>query len=66
MYKEDIESGTKSAEVGGFTDISPMANTNPPIDNEGMVNFVKSRARTVGVVKVYPIATITKGLKKKR
>ncbi len=64
-YKEDIESGTKSAVAGGFTSISPMANTNPPIDNEGMVNFVKSRARTVGVVKVYPIATITKGLKGK-
>ena len=64
-YKEDIESGTKSAAAGGFTSISAMANTNPPIDNGGMVNFIKSRAKEVGIVKVYPIATITKGLQGK-
>lgn len=64
-YKEDIESGTKSAAAGGFTSISAMANTNPPIDNGGMVSFIKSRAKEVGIVKVYPIATITKGLQGK-
>ena len=62
-YKEDIESGTKSAAAGGFTGIAPMANTNPPIDNAGMVNFIKKRARESGVVKIFPIATVTKQMK---
>lgn len=62
-YKEDIESGTKSAAAGGFTSIAPMANTNPPIDNEGMVRFIKEKAKEVGFVKVFPIAAVTKGMK---
>ena len=64
-YKEDIASGTRSAAAGGFTSIACMANTNPPIDNGGMVNFIKTRAKENGVVKVYPIATVTKGMKGK-
>jgi len=32
-YKEDIESGSKSASFGGYWAVCTMPNTNPPIDN---------------------------------
>ncbi|MDK2798619.1 MAG: dihydroorotase [Clostridiales bacterium] len=62
-YKEDIESGTRSAAVGGFTSIACMPNTNPVIDNQAIVEYIKVKAKKVGVVNVYPIGAITKGLK---
>lgn len=62
-YKEDIESGTNAAAMGGFTSIACMPNTNPPIDSAAMVEFILSRAKTVGKVNVYPIGCISKGQK---
>ncbi len=62
-YKEDIESGTKSAAKGGFTSIACMPNTNPPIDCAAIVEYVQSRAKQNGCVNVYPIGAITRGLK---
>lgn len=64
-YKEDIESGTRSAAMGGFTSIACMPNTNPVIDNETVVEFIKSKAASVGYVNVYPIGAISKGLEGK-
>lgn len=64
-YKEDIESGTKSAAMGGFTSVACMPNTNPVIDNEAVVEFIKSKAESVGSVNVYPIGAISKGLEGK-
>jgi dihydroorotase len=61
-YKEDIETGTQSAAVGGFTSIACMPNTNPVIDNESVVRYIMSKARQDGVVNVYPIGAITKKL----
>lgn len=60
-YKEDIETGTQSAAVGGFTSIACMPNTNPVIDNESVVKNIISRAKQDGFVNVYPIGAITKG-----
>lgn len=62
-YKEDIGSGTRSAAAGGFTSVACMANTNPVVDSAAMVNYIKSMALAKGVVKVYPIAAVTKGQK---
>ncbi len=64
-YKEDIESGTKSAAAGGFTSVACMANTNPVIDNESVVNYIISKAKEEGIVNVFPIGSITKGLQGK-
>ncbi|HEY9060418.1 MAG TPA: dihydroorotase [Pseudobacteroides sp.] len=60
-YKEDIETGTQSAAVGGFTSIACMPNTNPVIDNESIVKNIITRAKQDGFVNVYPIGAITKG-----
>lgn len=61
-YKEDIETGTMSAAKGGFTSIACMPNTNPPVDNAAVVRYIVEKASQKGVVNVYPIGAITKGL----
>ncbi|NLI61492.1 MAG: dihydroorotase [Clostridiales bacterium] len=60
-YKEDISSGTASAAAGGFTSIACMPNTLPAIDNAAMVEYIKKKAATQGIVRVYPIGAITLG-----
>lgn len=62
-YKEDIESGTRSAAMGGFTSIACMPNTNPPADNESVIKYIINKAKQEGYVNVYPIGAITKGQK---
>jgi dihydroorotase len=62
-YKEDIESGTRSAAKGGFTSIACMPNTNPIIDNEAIIKYILNKAKQDGYVNVYPIGAITKGQK---
>lgn len=64
-YKEDIESGTRAAAMGGITSVACMPNTNPVIDNASVVEYIKSRAEKAGYVNVYPIGAISKGLKGK-
>ncbi len=62
-YKEDIESGTKAAAMGGVTSLACMPNTSPVCDNVAVIEYIKSTAKKVGYVNVYPIGAITKGLK---
>ena len=62
-YKEDIESGTRSAAAGGFTSIACMPNTNPVADNESVIRYIINKAKQDGVVNVYPIGAISKGQK---
>lgn len=58
--EETIESGTKAAAHGGFTSVLCMPNTQPPIDNEGLVEFIYKQAKEKGLVKVYCAGCITK------
>lgn len=60
-YKEDIASGSKAAARGGFTSMACMPNTNPVLDNEGLVDLVIHRAKEAGLCRVHPIAAITRG-----
>ena len=62
-YKETIKTGTRSAAKGGFTTICCMPNTEPVIDNEIMVEYMKMKAERDGIVNVLPIGAITKGQK---
>jgi dihydroorotase len=62
-YKEDIESGTRSAAAGGFTSVACMPNTNPVIDNEAVIRYIQSKAKAKGSVNVFPIGSISKELK---
>jgi dihydroorotase len=58
--KETIASGTRAAARGGFTSVVCMPNTQPVADNRSVIEFIRERARTTGVVNVYPIGSITK------
>ena len=60
--KETIASGSRAAAAGGFTTVVTMANTNPTIDNAGMLEFVNRRARETACIKIRPAATATKGM----
>jgi len=62
-HKEDIESGSKAAVKGGFTQICCMPNTDPVADNKVVVSYIRHRGEEVGLCKVRPIGAITKGLK---
>jgi dihydroorotase len=61
--KETIATGTKAAARGGFTTICCMPNTNPPLDNQTVVEYIKSKSASEGVVRVLPIGCISKGRK---
>ena len=62
-YKEDLESGSASAALGGFTSIACMPNTNPCIDNQTVVKYIINKAKQEAFVNIYPIGTISKGQK---
>ena len=59
--KEDIESGSRAAVKGGFTQVCCMPNTNPVTDSKVVVTYILSRAKDVDLCKVRPIGAITKG-----
>jgi len=61
-YKEDIVSGTLSAVTGGFTAVACMPNTNPVNDNQTVTSYILNKAAKEGHCRVFPIASITKGL----
>jgi dihydroorotase len=61
-YKETIASGTRAAAAGGFTAVCCMANTFPVNDNRAVTDYILARARTEGVVRVYPIGAVTRNL----
>jgi dihydroorotase len=61
--KETIASGTRAAARGGFTTVCCMPNTNPPLDNQTAIEFIKSKSASEGIVRVLPIGCISKGRK---
>jgi dihydroorotase len=61
--KETIATGTRAAAAGGFTAVCAMPNTDPVNDNAGITRAILEKARSEGVVRVYPIGAITRGSK---
>ncbi|MDP7642728.1 MAG: dihydroorotase [Alphaproteobacteria bacterium] len=61
-HKETIATGGLSALAGGVTSLCSMPNTDPVIDNVGLIEFIQRRAREAKGVKVFPFAAVTKGL----
>lgn len=59
--KEDIESGSKAAVAGGFTQVCCMPNTNPVCDNAVVVSYIKYRESQVNLCKINPVGAITRG-----
>ncbi len=61
-YKETVGSGTRAAAAGGFTAVCAMANTHPVNDNRAVTDYIRAKADTEGVVRVYPIGAVTREL----
>ena len=62
-HKETIKTGCLAAAAGGFTSIVCMPNTNPINDNASVTEYILLKARTEGIVNVFPIGAISKGEK---
>jgi dihydroorotase len=62
-YKETIATGGKAAVAGGFVGLACMPNTDPVNDTSSVTEFILRQAQKSNLVKVYPLAAITKGQK---
>lgn len=61
-HRETLETASRAAAAGGVTAIITMPDTNPVIDDPALVDFVFRRARDTAVVRVHPMAAMTRGL----
>lgn len=58
-HKEDIESGSKAAAKGGYTGVCLMGNTNPICSTREVVEYVRNRAKEIGLVDIHQCVSIT-------
>jgi dihydroorotase len=61
-YKETLASGCQAAARGGFSAICAMPNTLPVNDNREVCASIIRKAVQLELVRVYPVAAISKGL----
>lgn len=61
-YRETLRSASKAAAAGGVTTIVTMPDTEPVIDEPALVDFILRRARDTAIVRVHPMAALTRGL----
>ncbi len=61
-YREDIETGTRSAAAGGYCGIVAMANTDPVVDDPAIVSALRERAATEASIPTGFTATVTRGM----
>ncbi|MEG1972830.1 MAG: dihydroorotase, partial [Oscillospiraceae bacterium] len=59
-YKEDIESGAKSAAAGGFTTVAQMPNTSPVVDNNETLKIINREIAEKSPLEILTFGAITK------
>lgn len=62
-YKATLESELQAAMRGGITSLVCPPDTDPVLDESGLVEMLKQRARTHNKAHVYPLGALTVGLK---
>jgi dihydroorotase len=60
-HRETFASASRAAAAGGVTTLVTMPDTDPIIDDPALVDYVLRRARDTAVVRVHPMAALTKG-----
>src|SRR4051812_14907326 len=65
-YKATLDSEIEAAVAGGVTSLACPPDTDPPLDEPGLVEMLKFRAKTLNRARVYPIGALTQGLHGKR
>ncbi len=58
--EETLLSGSQAAAKGGFTSVCCMPNTTPPIDNQGVVEYIYAENKKLGLINIYPIGAVTR------
>ncbi len=62
-YKATLESELQAAIQGGVTSLVCQPDTDPVLDEPGLVEMLKHRAKTLNQAHVYPLGALTVGLK---
>ena len=62
-YKATLESEMNAAVAGGITSLACPPDTEPSLDEPGLVEMLKHRARALCQAQVYPVGALTYGLK---
>jgi dihydroorotase len=58
-YKATLQSEMRAAVAGGVTSLSCPPDTDPPLDEPGLVEMLKHRARSLNLAHVYPLGALT-------
>src|SRR5512140_602228 len=58
-YKATLESEMLAAAAGGVTSLACPPDTDPPLDEPGLVEMLKFRAQSLKLVNVYPVGALT-------
>ena len=61
-WKETIESGTRSAVLGGFTSVCSIPNTKPVNDDAAVTELILEKAEQAGYARVHPMGAVSTGL----
>ena len=64
-YKATLESEMDAAVAGGVTSLACPPDTDPPLDEPGLVDMLRRRAKTLSRARVYPIGALTTKLEGK-
>ncbi len=62
-YMATLESEMEAAIAGGVTSLACPPDTDPPLDEPGLVEMLKFRAKNLNQARVYPVGALTQGLK---
>lgn len=62
-YRATLESEMEAAVAGGITSLACPPDTDPPLDEPGLVEMLKHRARQLNQAHLYPVGALTHGLK---
>ncbi len=65
-YKATLESEMAAAVAGGVTSLVCPPDTDPPLDEPGLVEMLKYRAKSLNQSHVYPLGALTMGLQGER
>ncbi len=65
-YMATLESEMKAAIAGGVTSLACPPDTDPPLDEPGLVEMLKFRAKNLNQAHVYPVGALTQGLQGER
>ena len=65
-YKATLESELEAALAGGVTSLACPPDTDPPLDEPGLVDMLRRRAKALSRARVYPIGALTVKLEGER